>query len=355
MNTLNQEFIEKVKEHESNFLKDKILVQTKEDWDALKNNLYYLATLYVEEEKESVLVKNCQDYLRLMWKSMHMVEAKYGENLNESNISQISQQLKTLCLFYQPIFVRNELAEKYETEKNENVPYLDVTDILNKNYRIKKEDGPLFESLCNAQIKLNTEYEEAYTCIYGNREQKIKLLDSYIKDALDLKMSFLNGQIQIMNREKWDTLKEKVNLFKKKSDHLHQNLEVTEKFKVTKNVDEKFVDFIANYIEKIEERYHGNISTENLVSIMENLYTLCKYNHLVEEKDKIIFSTKKSQEKEEKTEVITSSGIVVSIAKDKAEAWKNLDIEQKKLQEKYKEAISFAFGDTMEEEAKRGM
>lgn len=355
MITLNQEFIEKTKEHEREFLEDRILVQTKEDWEELKATIYHLGDLYAKDERESIIVQNCRDYLSLMWQSMKRIENSYKNNINEANLKTIVYQLKALCRFYHLIFYRRELAENYELEKNQGIPYLDVTDILNRSYRIKKSDFKNFEDSCQNQMKLKNEYVQAHIFIYGTRKEKINLLESYIRDAENLKKEFLEGKIQIFNIEQWYTLKERINAFKRNYDALHSNLEVTEKMKVNKNVSEKFIDSMANYIDKVEERYNRNISANDLTNIMENLYTICQYNYLIEEKDRIIFSTKHIQKiEDEKETTLTSTGAEVRIKISQAEVWKKLDREQKQLQDKYNEAYAFIFGDNLEE-AKRGM
>lgn len=355
MNTLNQEFIEKVKEHESDFLEDRIPAQTKDDWENFKVNIYHLGSLYEQEENESVEVRNSKDYLRIIWQSIHKIEEKYNYEISNETLEFVIEQLKALCRFYQPIFYRRELEASAKLENDQNVPSIDVTDILNDHYHIKESDYKNFENSCEKQMKLNEEYKYAYTCIYGNKKDKIKLIEEYIKDAEGLKQEFLEEKIQISKKEKWMILKDRINAFKKNCDALHRNLEVTEKFKLNKNGAEKFIDLLASYIEKMEEKFES-IEEKDLVGIMENLYIICKYNSLTEEKDKIIFSAKQIPKNgEEKTAVLTSTKAVVSIPASQAEVWKTLDIEQKQMQEKYEEAIAFAFGEPMEEETKRGM
>ncbi len=359
MDALNQEFIEKTKKHENDFLNANIKIQSVEDWNQLKETIFHLGDLYIEESNNNILVKHCQDYLRIMWQSIHKIEEKYQNKLTEENLKAITYQLRILCLFNSCTSYRQELAENYTLESSQNsrnIPYIDVSDILNKEYRIKVSDYKTFQDSCKSQKELYNKYIFAYTIIYGTREEKLRLLmEDYKNDAEGLRKKFLTGKITITNRVQWNLLKERINAFRINCDSLRQNLKETENFQVMRNSFENFINLICDFIVNIEKRYNDNMHINDFPNIIENLHIICKYNFLNEEKDKIIYTASKIQKKStSKIEVQTSKGVIVHIDEESAELWKQLDQEQKKVEEKYQEAYEFAFG-KKEKEEKRGI
>ncbi len=348
---MNQDFITKTKEHEDRFLNGEIKINTLQDFENFYNELYNLVNL-CEDEHELGKTETSLNYLKCLHKFIKRIKSIYTPTFLLKNIDTIMYQLRVMWLFHKYHFYRKELAADYQLELNQEneVPFKDVKDIKGDLYRIKASDLKTFKDSCQFQKNLFNEYVQVYTCVFETKKKQIELLEIYQTDAKSLRNEFLEGKIKIENKTQWQIFKEKLYEYIKNNKALHNNIEEVHGMKIKENQDEKFIDFVFASMQKVEEKYAGNINEIEISTIVHLIFVMCKYQFLIEEKDLVIASAKKQEDvSEEKEEVYTSAYMVTAIVKSKAAKWKELDKEQKELKEQYKEAHQFIFGENVEQ------
>lgn len=349
MNALNQEFIEKTKEHENNLLTDKIKLENMEDWNHLRETIEQLANLYIEEEKESTTVKNCQNYLRLLFQSMKKIEEQYKKNFNDQAVQNSKNQLMVLC-FYN--FLCTSKRTMIENSKNENQEdKVEVTDMFQKKYSIAAAKLSKFQNICDTQRKLYNEFFRVYTCIYKTEQEQLDLLKSYDNEITNHKNEFLEEKTKITTLQQWETFKKQVKDLQENFNALNTHMVNTINFGIMNIENRDYMNQLIECITKIEEKYSSTIPEIDIPIIIHVLHNYFKYNDILTEKKKMI--TKKK--KENPTTVHDFLYGSVQIETVDLEEFNKLEHEQMELYDHYKEAKGFIFGNNPEEEPERGM
>ncbi len=331
-------FVSQTKEHEKEFINNKIKIQNLKEWLSFKTTIQNLYQMY-PKSPQTIFEKNGKEYLRLLNQLIGKIETQYRDRINENTLKTILYQMRVLCLYNHLVSSKKELEINQFTTGEKTI---EIQDVLGKTYTIEEKNRPIFIQINDLQKKMYPEFFQVYTCVYGNRKEKLELVAKYEKQMENCKLEILEGKINITTLEQWNQFKNNILSFRENYNAIFENLRQVEHFHISTLPNKIFFDIFCKSINNIEKKYNGQINEKDIPFLVEILMTICHYHAILEQKDKIIV-TSRNRTDVEKIAVINSLQQRVSIDTALAVNYQELEKKQQKLIEKYKEAYAFVF------------